>query len=75
MGTSNNNFLNRIFKYIWEWCAERRIWIIPVYVNTIQNRADKRDLYIQGVSMLIKKYLEKIEKSFKFSPNIELLES
>ena len=65
--------INRICKSIWEWCAECRIQISPVYINTSKNIADKpsQNLYICSEWMLSKNHFEKIEIPLKLSPNID----
>ena len=68
--------LNSICKQIWEWCKDRNIWLLPVYINTKQNLADRssRITFIQAEWML-KHLFDRVLKTLKFSPTIDLFAS
>ena len=56
MGTSHSDIINGYTKYVWEWCIQRDIWLIPTYVCSKDNFADapSRKLYLDGEWMLKK---------------------
>ena len=71
MGTSHSDIINRYTKYIWEWCIQRDIWLIPIYVCNEDNFADapSRKLYLDGEWML-KKCI--FQKALQFTPETDL---
>ena len=77
MGISHSDIINRYTKYVWEWCIQRDIWLIPTYVCSEDNfaNAPSRTLYLDGGWMPKKCIFQKTLSPLQFTPEADLFAS
>ena len=77
MGTSHNPDLNQYARKVWLWARDRAIWLIPSYIPSSQNLADKpsRDSYIDAEWKLNPRVFREVCVQLDFYPDVDLFAS
>ena len=77
MGSSHNLFLNDYARRIWLWAQSRHIWLLPVYVSSTDNLADRpsRQVFVDAEWQLNRGVFLNVLSHLDFAPTIDLFAS
>ena len=74
MGSSHNTLLNKFNRDIWLWAKTRSMWLVPVYISSSSNLADKssREISVDAEWKLCSSVFHTIINQLHFLPDIDL---